>query len=75
MTSAARIQLTSMAEGTVLIAGTNRPAVGATAYIYQHLTTTQVSVYASETSGSVLSQPLVADSTGSCRAGSPGVRT
>jgi len=53
----ARAPLSSMTNGTFLYAGTDTPVVGLSAYVYQHGTTTEVTVYAAETGGT-LANPL-----------------
>jgi hypothetical protein len=59
-----RVPISSLPNGSILIAGTYNPAIGATAYVYKHGTTTQVTVYAAETGASTLTQPLTSDSNG-----------
>lgn len=61
---ASRIPLSSLPDGLILQAGTFQPAAGATAFVYAHGTTNQVTVYRSETGGSTYSQPLTADGNG-----------
>lgn len=61
---ASRVPLSSLSNGTILQPGGQVPAVGATAYVYSHGTTTQVAVYTSEAAGTTLTQPLTADSNG-----------
>jgi hypothetical protein len=61
-----RIELASLSEGLILTntKSTFGPAIGATAYVYEHGTSTPVSVYGSEVGGGTLSQPLTASSQG-----------
>lgn len=49
--TASRVPLSSLANGTIwaLTDGLLTPAAGATAFVYEHGTTTQVTVYAAET--------------------------
>lgn len=64
--TASRVPLSSLANGTIwaLTDGLLTPAAGATAFVYEHGTTTQVTVYAAETGGTTLTQPLTSGATG-----------
>lgn len=59
-----RVPLSSLPNGTILISGSYTPAVGATAYVYEHGTTKQVVIYAAEVGSSTLTQPLAAGTSG-----------
>src|SRR5438270_792143 len=68
MANAQRIQIKSMANGTAYAPPTAgapvTPAGGATAFVYQHGTTTQVSVFQAETGATTIGQPLTCDAGG-----------
>jgi len=60
----ARVQLASLPAGTIVQGATYVAAVGATAFVYTHGTTTQVNVWSLEVGGVALTQPVTADTNG-----------
>ena len=61
-----RVPLSSLANGTVwaLTGGLLTPAAGATAFVYEHGTTNEVTVYAGQTGETTLTQPLTTSTGG-----------
>lgn len=59
-----RVPLNSLSAGSIVIAGTNTPAVGASVFIYSHGTTTQATIWSAETGSNVIPQPLQSDGNG-----------